>query len=207
MSKKIVSFVGVIALVVCVLVTFYLLVDNNKDNDEDENKVVITDAIKFSKEYTGVQEKNIFVYKTADEVVKILENGTGIVFMGFAACPWCQAYAPILNDVAMDIGIDKIFYCDIREDRANETEAYKKIVSLLGNNLQYDDEGNHRVYVPDVSVVVNGEIMGHDNETSLINDSTLTPEAYWTDEKKNELRLKLEELIDPLVDDSCTKCE
>jgi len=205
MSKKIVSFVGVIALLVCVSVTFYLLVDNS--NDKNDKPVVETDAVKFSKEYTQVPEKNIFVYKTVAETAKILENGTGIVFMGFAACPWCQAYAPTLNDVAMDIGIEKIFYCDIREDRANNTEAYKKIVSLLGNNLQYDDEGNHRVYVPDVSVVVDGVIMGHDNETSLINDSTLTPEVYWTNDKKNELRLKIEELIEPLVDESCTKCE
>ena len=204
MNKRVIGFVGIIALLVCASVTFYLLTGGD---NKDDKKVVETDAIKFSKEYTKVPEKNVFVYRTADEIVKILENGTGIVFMGFAECPWCQAYAPILNEVVMDIGIEKIFYCDIRTDRANNTEAYKKIVNLLDDNLDYDEEGNYRVYVPDVTVVLNGEVVGHDNETSLIMDSSLTPEAYWTNEKKSDSKSKLETLIDLIVDGSCVQCE
>ena len=203
MNKKIVSLVCLIAVITCVSVTVLLLSDGKEP--EKENK--ITDAIKFSQEYKKVPEKNVFVYRSAAEIVKILENGTGVVFMGFAECPWCQAYAPILNEVAMDIGVEKIFYCDIRKDRADNTAAYKKIVSLLEEHLDYDDEGKPRVFVPEVAVVVDGEIVGHDNETSLISDPSLTPDMYWTEEQKSRLVTKLEEMIIPLASTICSQCE
>lgn len=199
MSRKVVSLVCIIAVVICASVTFYLL-NNNKDTKE-------TDAVKFSKEYTEVSKNNVFVYRTAEEIITILEKGTGVVFFGFPSCPWCQAYAPMLDDVAKDVGIDKIFYYDIKKDRENNTKEYQKIVSILEEYLETDAEGKPRVYVPDVTVVNKGEIVGHDNETSLISDETLMPDVYWTKELKDALRLRLEEMMMEIVDISCSSCD
>ena len=43
-------------------------------------------------------------------IVKILEHGTGVVYLGFPECPWCQAYVPMLNEVADIEGLEKIYY-------------------------------------------------------------------------------------------------
>lgn len=204
MSKKIVSLVCLIAVIICVSVTVLLLFDNNNDNGSEEK---VTDAIRFSQEYTKVGEKNLFVYRSAEEIVNILESGTGIVFLGFSDCPWCQAYAPMLNDIAMDIGIDKIFYCDIKADRANNSKSYKRIVELLGDFLDNDDEGKHRVYVPNVTIVKDGDILSNDNETStIVSADALTPEGYWDEVAKEQFKIKLEEMIAPLSPDLCNKC-
>ena len=83
---------------------------------------------KFSAEYHEVAKNNVFVYRNIDEIINILEKGTGIVYLGFPECKWCQRYTKYLNEVAMDMGISKIYYYNIREDRKLNTENYQKIV-------------------------------------------------------------------------------
>ena len=131
MKKKIL----LIILVVSVLLT------GCKDKTKEEE----TDSQKFSKEYTDVSEYNVFVYKDIDEIIKILEHGTGIVYLGFPECPWCQAYVPKLNEVADVEGLEKVYYYNIYNDRKENTEKYQKIVSILSDHLQYDEEGNKHI--------------------------------------------------------------
>ena len=148
----------------------------------------VTDSEKFGLEYPLVGSDNIFVFRTAEQTAQILEKGTGIVFIGFKECSWCQLYAVFLHDTAREIGVSRIFYCDIREDRLNNTESYQKIVSILDGLLQYDDEGRPRVYVPDVTIVDNGKIIARDFETSKDTLGYETAEEYWNDERLNALK-------------------
>ena len=159
----------------------------------------------FASEYTQVDEDNVFVYKNAKEIIQILENGTGVVYLGFPECKWCQAYVPYLDEVAKENNIDKIYYFNIREDREKNTADYKKIVELTSDFLLYNDEGEKRVFVPDVYVVLDGEILSHNNETSMITEDIL-PIDYWTDEKLDNLKKTLKEMFTPLSSRSCTTC-
>ena len=122
------------------------------------SKNEVSDAKKFSLDYTEVGEDNIFVYRTDEEIIKILEGGTGIVFFGFPECPWCQAYAPMLNEVAKESGIEEIYYYNIKDIRKANTENYQKIVSILKDYLPKDKVGNERVTVPDVTIVKEGKL-------------------------------------------------
>ena len=187
-----------IALVVLIAALSLILVLENKKESKD--------ALKFKEEYTEVSEENVFVYRNIDEIIKILENGTGIVYLGFPECKWCQAYVVMLDEVAREEGLEKIYYYNILEDRKNNTEEYQKIVELLGDNLLFDEEGNHRVYVPDVTAVLKGEIIGHDNESSVV-DGKETPEEYWTEEKKTKLKQRLKSMIDQINTELCTSCD
>lgn len=164
------------------------------------------DSEKFAKEYTKVKEDNYFVYRSDEEIIKILENGTGVVYLGFPECKWCQAYVPMLNEVADTEGLEKIYYYNILEDRKNNTEAYKKIVSILNEYLQYDDEGNKRIYVPAVIAVEKGEIVGFDDETSYDTKGFDTPEEYWTKEETEDLKNKLTDMVNTVLDNKCTDC-
>ncbi len=185
-----------IAVLLCVL----LFIVVRKDDESD--------AVKFAKEYTEVGEDNVFVYRSSDEVIKLLKYGTGVVFLGFPECPWCQTYAKYLNEVAKEVGVDKIYYYNILEDRTNNTEVYQEIVSLLSDTLQYDNEGNYRIYVPNVSFHVNGTIIGSDCETSKDTKGFDTPEEYWTEEEVTELKEKLDTYMNEVYTSSnmCTTC-
>ncbi len=194
MKHKNIIIGALIALAVIALAIILFVSISNRENEVPETPQAQeeseTDATKFAKEY-GISEDNVFVYRTADEIIKILENGTGIVYLGFPECQWCKAYVPMLNEVAKDNNVSEIYYYNISQDRKDNTENYQKIVSILEKNLKYDKEGNRRIYVPDVTFVLNGEIIGHNNESSVVTKEDGTPEQYWTEARVTSLKAEL----------------
>ena len=186
-------------LLIIPLVLTFILVGCTKEEKE-------TDAEKFAKEYTTVTDDNYFVYRNIDEIIKILEHGTGVVYLGFPECPWCQAYVKMLNEVADIEGLEKIYYYNIYEDRKNNTDSYQKIVNIIGEHLQYDDEGNKRIYVPAIIAVSEGEVVGFDDETSYDTLGFDSPEDYWTAERTKNLKKKLTDIINEIIDNKCTDC-
>lgn len=199
MEKK--KIILVILVAVLAIVGFGIKVWD-KENQEE----VVLDSDKFSQDYTKVSEDNVYVFRTIDEITKILENGTGVVFLGFPECPWCQSYVVYLNEVAKEVGVEKIYYYNILDDRKENTAEYQKIVSLLSDYLQYDEEGNKRVYVPAVIFVKNGEIVGFDDETSLDTKGFDTPEEYWTEDEVDDLKSRLKDAMENVKVKACTDC-
>ena len=193
-NKVVIIIMGVIIVLLIAVVVFLLVRDNNEVNND--NNQVVTDATKFAEEYTLVPDDNVFVYSSVDEIIDILENGAGVVYLGFPECQWCGQYVVYLNEVAKERNIDRVYYYNIREDRSNNTENYQRIVELLGNNLTDDEEGNPRIYVPAVIFVNGGTIVGFDDETSLDTEGASTPSEYWTDEKVNALKDRLNSYVD-----------
>ena len=192
MNKKNIGIIlGIVLLLIVGTIGYFLL---NKDEE-------ITDSKKFSEEYNEVTEDNVFVYRTMDEIIKILENGTGVVYLGFPECKWCQRYVKYLNEVAYEEDIEKIYYYNIKEDRENNTENYQKIIELLGNYVPYDEEGNRRIYVPAVIYVNEGKIVGHDNESSMVSGDV---DKYWTEDKVLALKERTREFMKASNPNICT---
>lgn len=203
-KKRIIRDIFMVVAGILMLIAFIYL--GAKDYNKEDDQYILTDAEKFAKEYTSVDKNNVFVYRTDEQIIKILKDGTGIVYLGFPECPWCQKYVSILNEVAKENNITKIYYFNILEDRKLETPEYKEMVSLLKNYLDTDDEGNKRIFVPEIVFVQNGEIIAHNNETAKIMNSTETPESYWTEEKIISLKTLLTEYITQINSNVCTDC-
>lgn len=197
-KKRIMILVSVIILFMIGVVSLVLFLKKDKKT--------VSDMEKFSAEYHEVAKNNVFVYRNIDEIINILEKGTGIVYLGFPECKWCQRYTKYLNEVAMDMGISKIYYYNIREDRKINTENYQKIVSILENYLQNDEEGNKRIYVPSVIALKKGEIVGFDDETAWDTKGFETPDEYWNTDEVNDLKEKLEKMIADTGSNICTEC-
>ena len=192
-SKKNVYIIfGIIAVLILIISLSFLF---KKDK--------MSDAERFAKEY-DFTVNNVFVYRNLDEINKILENGTGVVYLGFPECPWCRGYIPYLNEVAINEHLDKIYYFNILNDRKNNTSGYKKTVELLNDYLKYDNEGNKRIYVPAVIAVNNGKIVGFDDESSLDTKGYETPEEYWKNEDLDGLKKRLSDMIKASFPSYCT---
>lgn len=196
MKKKLIWGIGIIVLISAIIIGLLLL------NKEDK----LSDGQKFSEEYTTVTEDNVFVYRNIDDIINIMEHGTGIVYLGFPECPWCQAYVPILSEVADTEGLEKIYYFNIYNDRKDNTQNYQKIVSIIEEYLQYDDEGNKRIYVPAIIAVSEGKIVGYNDETSYDTLGYSEPNEYWTEERIKQLKPKLANMINEVLDNKCTDC-
>ena len=192
MKKNVYIIFGIIAVLILIISLSFLF---KKDN--------MSDAERFAKEY-DFTVNNVFVYRNLDEINKILENGTGVVYLGFPECPWCRGYIPYLNEVAINEHLDKIYYFNILNDRKNNTSGYKKTAQLLNDYLKYDNEGNKRIYVPAVIAVNNGKIVGFDDESSLDTKGYETPEEYWKNEDLDGLKKRLSDMIKASFPSYCT---
>lgn len=170
---------GIVLLIISVIIGAVLLIGAVKTIV----RAAYGDAEYFSEEYTGVPVDNVFKIKTLKESLDVLESGTGVIFLGFPECPWCQAYAPMLNDLAKEYGISEIYYTNIKDERENDTENYKLMVDVLSDYLQEDEEGNKRIYVPETVFVIDGAIIGSDHETSKETLGYENPEEYWTEKR------------------------
>lgn len=167
-----------------------LLIYNHFDNKRQELPVID----KFSSEYNLVSEDNIYEYKTIDEIITTLSSGTGFVFFCTPESNWCNYYASELNEVLKENNIEVINYYNIQRDRQSNTMKYQKILDLLNSHIYVDDTNNVKLYMPDLTIVKDGEILAHDNETSLI-ASDIKPEEYWTESKKQEFKNKINEFV------------
>lgn len=197
--KIIVSFV-VVALLITLIIIFR--------NDIFRLNESISDAEKFYKQYTSVTVDNVFKYVDAKEALELMKSESAVIFFGFESCTWCQSYAPILNEVAKEKKVGTVYYCDIKEDRANNTEAYQELTTKLKKYLYDDDDGNKRIYVPDVYFIKDGKIVGHNNDTST--ESGTDVEEYYS-LYKEQLKKKLSTLFDKVAvkekcDDSKKGC-
>ncbi len=160
---------------------------------------------KFNEEYTLLDKDNVYVYKSINEIINVLSNGTGIVYLGFPECPWCQRYVVYLNILAKEYNVKEIYYYNIKTARSNNTKEYQKIVEILKDLLPYDDNGNKKVFVPTVVFVKNGKVIALDDETSTISDGT-TPDEYWNQERINLFNSKMDSYFKTYNAGVCTSC-
>lgn len=186
---------GAILIVIGLILLYFFFIK------KDDNKE--TDAQKFRNEYSNVSDNNPFVYRNIDQIINILEKGTGVVYLGFPECPWCQAYVPYVEEVAKKVGIDKVYYFNILEDRKNNSEKYQKIVKILNEYIPNDEEGNKRVFVPALITVKDGKILLFNDETSLDTKGYEKPEDYWKNEGSEDLKLLFEKAFNEVKSNVC----
>ena len=114
-----------------------------------EKELKDTDAIKFKEEYEAINEEensikmeisedNPIEYADYDKLLEIINNGTGIIYLGFPGCPWCRNALPVLFDVAKDNNVEIIYYMNILNERDSFVVEDKKLVYAI------DDEGNEK---------------------------------------------------------------
>jgi len=202
MKGQISSLKGVVQILlgVSMLVAFILLGNYNWQKAEKQ------ESEKFSEVYPNVGKDNVFVYKRLKEINQILTKESGIIFLGFPACIWCQSYVQYVNEVAKEMQIDKIYYYDIYHDRNNLSPDYQQTVKILGDMLPINDNNERRIYVPNLTVVKDGKIVFNDNETATIFSTVENPtEEYWTDEKVEDFKNKLKNAFKDFSP-ICTDC-
>ncbi len=190
MKKQVKILIASLTIIILLgsLIT-YLVINFNK-----KEYIVTEESLKFQKEYQDLNGKTNdnkkeylkvelaenapIIYTTYEEIFKILENGTGVIYFGFPECPWCRNLIPVLTTSAMEYKLDKIYYLNNREDRntlsltkkgkvktdKEGSKEYLKLVDLLKEYLPaykgLNDDSIKRLYFPTVLFVKDGKIIG-----------------------------------------------
>lgn len=141
----------------------------------------ITDAERFSKEYTTIDTDNPFVYVNSNRVLNILNNETGIILVGFSSNAWMQEYVRELYPILKENNIMKVYYYDVIEDRTKKTKNFRQIEDLLSKYLKITDMGSEYLFTPALIFVKDGKIINYDDETSLVSFD-MRPDTYWNED-------------------------
>lgn len=156
----------------------------------------VTAAAAIHEEYPNLPENNVVVRESASATIDRFKTGSGIIFLGFKECPWCQKLLPLANETAATQQ-EKVYYLDIRSLRENNAPEYQQLVSILSPHLEKDENGDPRIYVPDMSIVKNGKIIGR-YKMEETEEKEPTPESYWTEERKERAKQNLSKQIEDL---------
>ena len=193
MNKQKLIIILLPILCLCMAIISYISVTN-----------LNTDAIKFKKEYESlndtkvnnkkykkveINKNNPIKYSNYDEIIDVIKNKTGVIYLGFPECPWCRNAVPVLLDVARNNNIDTIYYLNIlnerdsyvvkdgkieyaKDDKGNDikgTDGYLKLLNVLDKELEdyvIEFEGKEyntnskRIYAPTVIFVREGKVIG-----------------------------------------------
>lgn len=161
----------------------------------DYSNNTITDNEKFVSEHKNVDINNVFSYINGSDAYTFIKNNNILLLFGTRNSEYVSYYANIINDVAKEMSIDKIYYYDILDDRDNANATYDSIVVYLKDYVTYLDNGKANLYGPTFVVKKDGEIIYYDDETAFIKGQVSAKE-YWDESKinmkKDELRVIFE---------------
>ena len=115
-----------------------------------------SDSDKFKNEYKEVNEDNVFVYLNAAETLDYIKKDNILILFGMKNNSFVGNYANILNEVAKNVGIEKIYYYDLTEDRKIKNGTYQSIVNYLKDYAISLDDGSKNIYAPSLLVKNDG---------------------------------------------------
>lgn len=232
MNKKIILIGIVILVLVGVVLALFFFPKNGK----------ISDAMKFKDEYESINntvyhgntirsididKDNPFIYTTEEELIQMMDDGKSFaVYFGFSECPWCRSILPSLIEVSKDLGIDEIYYLDVKNIRDSYTldeegnlkvidegsEGYKELLKRFDNVLdEYTitkdgktvSANEKRIYAPNIVAVLNGKAT---NITTGISSKQTDAYMKLNDKMKKEMYNKIKCTIECLEEKS-TVCE
>jgi len=151
----------------------------------------MTDEEIFTKEYKNISIPNYFSVFDSAEALTFLENGTGILFLGFPQNKWSAAMAEILDDLSREYEYS-VHYFNFYDERESRHDNYLGILREVDQYLKVNDKGKLDLYAPTVLAVVKGDVVYFSDETNFMNYS-MEPKDYWTE---SQIRKKMNELRD-----------
>lgn len=187
---------NVLKLILFVVMLYLFIVLGTKDYN-----VKIADNIRFATEYKDISKNNIFKYVNENEALEILNNKTGILFLGFSSNIWSHYFADYVNEIAMLHEVKEIYYYDFYKDRQLNNKIYKNIVTKLDHYLLFSDTNQKVLNAPIIIILKNGEVIYFNNEISFLTGE-IKPEDYFTDYRKNLIKMNLDKAILEMVGES-----
>lgn len=159
MMKKIVCLVFVLMLFGC---------SDNVDEVEKAVNLIPAAELHDLAEYTDLEEKNFEVFKAIgfEGVEYIIENRLdAYLWLSYPDCSNCQETINEIAGYAREKGIT-LYYFNPKAFASNQ-EEYEKLLDLFDPVLARNDEGERKVFTPELIRFENGEFADHHIGTDI----------------------------------------
>lgn len=236
-DKIILVFLLVVLLIIGSLMVYFSF--------KDEKEVIVSESLKFKEEYSRLNNKvnednqrtyplvnlsddNLFVKSNEEEIIKILESGSGLIVFASVTDEYSRTIMPLIDELSKNLDLEKIYYFDITTirdtidlDDLNEpiikekgSNGYYKILNLLDSELpnyylkskdgKEIDTKEKRIEVPTVIGIKNGKIEGIHIKTL---DSQKSGYDKLSDDEQTKLKQELETIMKKIVSNTCNNEE
>ncbi len=237
-KRRIIGIVIAVVLILGISLKFYMDYKDDKDETKIEEREATADSKKFKEQYeslngsknsndqdylkVSIKENNPVDIMTDEEIIQVLNEGTGVIYFGFNSCPWCRSLVETLLQSIDDNGVDNLYYVDVKDIRSTYevknkkltetkkgTDSYYEILEYLdeylseytitSDNKEYDTK-EKRLYAPTVVVVKDGEIVAfHEGTVESMED----PYKGLTEDEKKELSKIFKDMFSKLFNKTC----
>ena len=185
MKKIVIAIIVVILIAAGVFAAIHLI---HNSGDSGQQAAPTADALRFKEEherYNGgyrdngephlnitIPANNTVIYTSFDDLMELMNYGTGVFFFGRPACPSCRPIFPGFIQMAIDMDIPLHYYYYMSEDRDAHNERYVTLLERLHEYLPVNDRDQDpgdpdfdpemkRISVPHIFVVEDGEVIAH----------------------------------------------
>ena len=157
--------------------------------NEDKLNLHLMDSSNFKEEYESlngrlikgtnytyntitVPDNSNVIYSDYEEIIDIIKNKTGVIYLGYNTCMDCRNIVPVLLDAVNSYDIDYIYYLDPHNDadtfskvdgklirKSKASNNYYALLDSLEEYVVYKDKYRFIEY-PSVIFVKEGNILG-----------------------------------------------
>ncbi len=181
--RKIIYFILFSAMIFCFI---YI---GNKYTDNTKDKIVT-----ISDYYKEIDNKKYEVVR-GKKLISLLKEGKHLILIGNQKSEFSQKYIQELTSIIENLNIDKVYYYDIINDKAQANSNYYEIIELLDGHLVTTDSSNKNLFAPSFYIVVDGKVKYYNIETVAMKN-TDTIESYWNIQTEFNFRQEVSSAID-----------
>ena len=177
----------IIYLLMFALVIFGFVYLSNKYENKDTEEKYITDYYKDLK-----SEKYEVINGT--QMINYVKRGKNIIIIGSETSEWSKKLMTIVDPIFDTFGIDKVYYYDINNDKAQKNSNYYKIKELLKGSLTTTDGSNSNLLAPSIYIVDNGKVLYYNTDTVAMKN-TIEIDEYWNEENLIKFQIEFEQAL------------
>ena len=154
------TIIAAFIIVIIFLGGYFILRDVKNGNNPFDAMTATADEKEFKKEYESIngmartngqtskkiniKDKNRMEYIDIDKAIEILEEGSGVIYFGYAADPLCRNAVPSLINAVTSTDLEKVYYVNVRKDDKVENDLRDTYELNEHNKPKQVREGNAR---------------------------------------------------------------
>lgn len=169
------------------MILCFVYIGNKYTKDNKEKVVTISDY------YKGIDDKYYEVIR-GKKLIDLLKKGNHLILIGNQKSEYSKKYIQELTTIIEELNIDKVYYYDLINDKAQANSNYYEIIELLDGYLTTTDSSDKNLLAPSFYIVDNGKVKYYNIETVAMKN-TDTIESYWNIQTEFNFRLEVSSAI------------
>ena len=166
---------GLYAIIFIAMLAAFIYLGNKYAGNSEVKVLDISDY------YAEIPQENFEVIK-GKKFISLLKEGNHIIVIGNSKSEYSQKYMEEVNKIVEELKLEKIYYYDIINDKAQANSNYYEIIELLDGYLTTTDTSDKNLLSPSLYIVDNGKVKYYNIESYYKKDlSNISNKSFTND--------------------------